>query len=224
MSSKYFFKVAKKLIIIFIWLVIWQLLANVIGVSFIFPSVTDVLKALLELIGTKDYYRIILSSGLRISIGFLMAFVVGIITATLAGRFKIIKDFLEPVITLPMIYSGLLSGIAQVDIKLIQMSHIFRMSKIKTLKYIYIPQVYPYIVSSLKVAIGMCWKAGISAEVIGLSKNSIGTQMYYSKLYLMTAQLFAWSITVVVVSFLAEKIFLVIMRIIKDIIFREFGK
>ena len=51
MSSKYFFKVAKKLIIIFIWLVIWQLLANVIGVSFIFPSVTDVLKALLELIG-----------------------------------------------------------------------------------------------------------------------------------------------------------------------------
>lgn len=48
--------------------------------------------------------------------------------------------------------------------------------------------------------------------------------MYYSKLYLMTAQLFAWSITVVVVSFLAEKIFLVIMRIIKDIIFREFGK
>ena len=152
MSSKYFFKVAKKLIIIFIWLVIWQLLANVIGVSFIFPSVTDVLKALLELIGTKDYYRIILSSGLRISIGFLMAFVVGIITATLAGRFKIIKDFLEPVmqllktipvttfiilvliwagsqnvsivisfiITLPMIYSGLLSGIAQVDIKLIQ--------------------------------------------------------------------------------------------------------
>ena len=40
----------------------------------------------------------------------------------------------------------------------------------------------------------------------------------------MTAQLFAWSITVVVVSFLAEKIFLVIMRIIKDIIFREFGK
>ena len=256
MSSKYFFKVAKKLIIIFIWLVIWQLLANVIGVSFIFPSVTDVLKALLELIGTKDYYRIILSSGLRISIGFLMAFVVGIITATLAGRFKIIKDFLEPVmqllktipvtsfiilvliwagsqnvsivisfiITLPMIYSGLLSGIAQVDIKLIQMSHIFRMSKIKTLKYIYIPQVYPYIVSSLKVAIGMCWKAGISAEVIGLSKNSIGTQMYYSKLYLMTAQLFAWSITVVVVSFLAEKIYLVIMRIIKDIIFREFGK
>ena len=100
MSSKYFFKVAKKLIIIFIWLVIWQLLANVIGVSFIFPSVTDVLKALLELIGTKDYYRIILSSGLRISIGFLMAFVVGIITATLAGRFKIIKDFLEPVMQL----------------------------------------------------------------------------------------------------------------------------
>ena len=47
MSSKYFFKVAKKLIIIFIWLVIWQLLANVIGVSFIFPSVTDVLKAIL---------------------------------------------------------------------------------------------------------------------------------------------------------------------------------
>lgn len=253
MASKYFFKFVKKFAIIFIWLVIWQLLSNVVGVSFIFPSVTDVLKSLISLITTIEYYEIILSSALRISIGFIMAFIVGIIAGVLAGRFSVVKDFLEPlmqvlktvpvtafiilvliwagsqnvsvivsfIITLPMVYSGILSGIAQIDVKLIQMAYVFRMSKIKTFKYIYIPQVYPYIVSSLKVAIGMCWKAGISAEVIGLSKNSIGTQMYYSKLYLMTSELFAWSITVVVVSFLAEKLFLFIMRLLKAILFKE---
>lgn len=253
MSSKYFFRVTKKLVIIFIWLIIWQLLSNVVGVSFVFPSVTDVVKALAGLITTKEYYNIILASSLRISVGFFMAFIVGIIMGVWAGKFKVIKDFLEPlmqvlktvpvtafiilvliwagsqnvstiisfIITLPMIYSGVLSGIGEVDKKLIEMAYVFRMSRLRTLKYIYIPQVYPYIVSSLKVAIGMCWKAGISAEVIGLSKNSIGTQMYYSKLYLMTAELFAWSITVVVVSFLAEKVFLFIMRLVKAVIFRE---
>ena len=48
----------------------------------------------------------------------------------------------------------------------------------------------------------------ISAEVIGLVTHSIGEQLYYSKLYLMTADLFAWSIAVVFMSFIFEKIFM----------------
>ncbi len=55
----------------------------------------------------------------------------------------------------------------------------------------------------------MSWKAGVSAEVIGLAKNSIGEQLYYAKLYLLTEQLFAWSIIVVGVSLLCENIFFI---------------
>ena len=95
------------------------------------------------------------------------------------------------------------------------MSQVFRLGILRRLRYIYVPQVYPYIISSLKVAVGMCFKAGISAEVIGLTKDSIGSQMYYSKLYIMTADLFAWSITVVVVSFIAEKLCILVIELLK---------
>ena len=255
-------KIIKKTLIILTWLIIWQLLALSVNISFIFPGPLDVMQALVGLIKTQEYYRIITASTLRIAVGFVISFMLGIIS----GRFGIIREFIEPVmqlfktvpvtafiilvliwfnsqnaatiisfiITLPMIYSGTLSGITDCDIKLIQMSQVFRLGILRRLRYIYVPQVYPYIISSLKVAVGMCFKAGISAEVIGLilhpditgkagisaeviglTKDSIGSQMYYSKLYIMTADLFAWSITVVVVSFIVEKLCIFVIELLK---------
>ena len=58
----------------------------------------------------------------------------------------------------------------------------------------------------------MCWKAGISAEVIGLPAKSIGEQMYLSKLYLMTDELLAWSTAIIIVSVIFEKLFLIILN------------
>jgi NitT/TauT family transport system permease protein len=57
------------------------------------------------------------------------------------------------------------------------------------------------------MAAGMCMKAGVSAEVIGLARRTVGEQLYYSKIYLDTAGLFAWSLLVVVLGFLWEKLF-----------------
>ena len=51
----------------------------------------------------------------------------------------------------------------------------------------------------------MCFKAGISSEIIGLVTGTIGTQMYYAKMYLLSAELFSWSIVVIVVSLVIEK-------------------
>lgn len=240
-------KIIKKTLIILTWLIIWQLLALSVNISFIFPGPLDVMQALVGLIKTQEYYRIITASTLRIAVGFVISFILGVVLGIISGRFGIIREFIEPVmqlfktvpvtafiilvliwfnsqnaatiisfiITLPMIYSGTLSGITDCDIKLIQMSQVFRLGILRRLRYIYVPQVYPYIISSLKVAVGMCFKAGISAEVIGLTKDSIGSQMYYSKLYIMTADLFAWSITVVVVSFIAEKLCILVIELLK---------
>ena len=89
------------------------------------------------------------------------------------------------------------------DSKILEMAQVFNVSCWKKIRCIYAVYVLPYIQTSLKSALGMCWKAGISAEVIGLVTHSIGEQLYYSKLYLMTADLFAWSIAVIF-----EKIFM----------------
>lgn len=48
-------------------------------------------------------------------------------------------------------------------------------------------------------------KSGIAAEVIGVPDGSIGEGLYLSKIYLDTADLFAWTITIILISVIFEK-------------------
>ena len=62
--------------------------------------------------------------------------------------------------------------------------------------------------SGCSVALGLCWKAGVAAEVIGIPDNSIGEQLYQAKVYLNTPDLFAWTVVIVLISLVFEKLFL----------------
>jgi NitT/TauT family transport system permease protein len=66
----------------------------------------------------------------------------------------------------------------------------------------------PYFTAGCKIGLGLCWKSGIAAEVIGLSEGSIGEKLYQAKIFLSTAELFSWTIVIVVVSYFFERLFL----------------
>lgn len=112
---------------------------------------------------------------------------------------------------LPIMYTNVLKGIESTSRKLLDMAKVFRMSPIKKTRYIYLPAVTPYFVSACSVGLGFCWKSGIAAEVISLANNSIGERLYEAKLYLNTEELFAWTIVIVIISAVFEKI---MMRLI----------
>lgn len=113
-----------------------------------------------------------------------------------------------------MIYTGTLTGLEHTDRELLEMSRVFSFSFFKRLRYIYIPAVHPYLLSSCRTALGMSWKSGVAAEVIGIPQASIGEQLYYSKLYLDTAGLFAWTFAIIVISAVFERFFLsLLMRV-----------
>lgn len=116
--------------------------------------------------------------------------------------------FIGFLMVLPVIYSNVFQGIAEVDIKLLEMAQVFRMSRAKKLAKIYIPSVLPYFMAACRTALGLAWKAGVAAEVIGVTKDSIGRQLYYSKIYIETADLFAWTAVVIILSIALEKIFM----------------
>ena len=236
-------KVMKKIVVVFIWLCIWQLISALTGLELIIASPVKVLLSFLSLLQKQLFYQCMINSFIKIILGFIIAFVTGIVFAAAANRFRFLKEFLSPLIYLmkalpvvsfiillliwagsknlsviislivvfPMIYIGTLEGFNNLDIKLLEMSKVFRMGWIKKTRYIYAPEIFPYIISNCKIALGMCWKAGISAEVIGLPSKSIGEQMYLSKLYLMTDELLAWSIAIIIVSVIFEKLFLIIL-------------
>lgn len=119
------------------------------------------------------------------------------------GRYlSILISFL---ILVPMIYTNVLQGLTLTDKKLLQMAEIFRLSLIKKIYAIYIPSVLPHFMSAISVGMGFCWKAGIAAEVIGIPKGSIGVKLYEAKLYLMTKELFAWTIVIIGISIFFER-------------------
>ena len=46
----------------------------------------------------------------------------------------------------------------------------------------------------------------MAAEIIGIPEGSVGEKLYMSKIYLDTDDLFAWTVVIVVISFLFEKL------------------
>lgn len=108
----------------------------------------------------------------------------------------------------PPLYLNLLEGIGQTDRALLEMARVFRMPFSRRLWGVYVPQVLPYFRSAASLALGLCWKSGIAAEVIGLPAGSMGERLYAAKIYFETPDLFAWTIAIVAVSVLFERLFL----------------
>lgn len=116
--------------------------------------------------------------------------------------------FISFLMGFPPVYLNLLEGIRQVDGRLLEMAGIFRIPLLRQLRYIYLPQILPGFRAASSLGLGLCWKAGIAAEVIGLPKGSMGERLYTAKIYFQTPDLFAWTAAVVAVSVLFERVFL----------------
>ncbi len=116
--------------------------------------------------------------------------------------------FISALMVFPPVYLNVLEGVRCTDASLLEMARVFRVPFSRTLRGIYLPQVLPYFRSAVSVALGLCWKAGTAAEVIGLSGGTIGERLYTAKVYFETPDLFAWTAVIVLLSAGFERLFL----------------
>ena len=113
---------------------------------------------------------------------------------------------------LPVVFNSVAAGIRVTDPQLLEMAKVFRLTRWQTFKRIYIPSVMPFFRTACSNALGLGWKAGIAAEVLTVPRSSIGRMISESKLYLMTEELFAWTLMVIVLSLLLQKLLLLLMK------------
>ncbi len=105
---------------------------------------------------------------------------------------------------LPIAWSATTDSINALDKQLEEVCKTYRFSLSKRIRVFYIPSFFPYFLSACKTSIGLAWKAGVAAETLVVSPNSIGKHLYDTKLYLETSELFAWTLVVIVLSLLIE--------------------
>ncbi len=129
-----------------------------------------------------------------------------IVLALVLMSSKSVPAFTCALITVPVVWANVVQGLGSPDKKLLEMASFFNMSKKNKVRDIYIPAVMPYFSAAATTAMGLSWKAGIAAEVICSPKNTIGAGISDAKVYLETPSLFAWTITVIVLSVILERI------------------
>lgn len=115
----------------------------------------------------------------------------------------------------PNFYLNTLEGIRSTDKNLLEMAKVFSMPARNRFFYIYRPTLRPFWDSAIKLSVGMSWKAGVAAEVIGLPERAIGEQLYMSKIYLETDKVFAWTLVIILLSQLFEKLCLKLWAVIR---------
>ena len=122
-------------------------------------------------------------------------------------------DQITPVIItvimiLPIVWANIYQGINNIDKNLIEVCKTYKIPHIKRISSFYIPSIMPFFISSLLSGIGLAWKAGVAAEVLCSTKNSMGEEIWNAKYDLERAvDLYAWTVAVIVISLIFELFF-----------------
>lgn len=130
------------------------------------------------------------------------SFVILILIWISSKNLSVVISFL---MVFPILYTNTQNGIKELNRELSETAEVFRIPWPVRLRWIVLPQIYPYIRTGCSLSLGLCWKAGTAAEVIGIPDRSIGEHLYQAKIYLDTPGLFAWTAAIVGISFCLEK-------------------
>lgn len=112
----------------------------------------------------------------------------------------------------PIVYKTVLEGLDALPENLRDFAQVHKIRLALALKGIYAPQLKPYILSASNVAMGLSWKAGIAAEVIGQPTHSIGDALYSAKIFLETGDVLAWTLVILILALVLERV----MRVLID--------
>ena len=189
------------------WGTVWYSLARIAG-GFLAASVVGVLGAAAA--ATSRVVDALVTPMLAaVRSTPVVSFIILVLMWASSGQLAFVISFL---MVLPITYTNVLEGIRHRDRSLLEVATVFRVPLIRRLPAIDFPAVLPFFIASCKIGVGLAWKSGIAAEVIGLAEGSIGEQLYQAKILLSSADLFAWTAVIIALSFGFEKLVLALLR------------
>ena len=208
------------------WIFVWWAAAKSVGSELLFPAPAAVFRVLWALVQSKEFYLVTGRSLLNVVTGILAAVALGVLLAGLCHRVRILRDLFLPLMTiikatpvasfivlLPVSYTHLtLPTMDRIDPGLSEVARVYRFSYPRRLRVLVLPSLRPYFLSACRTSLGLAWKAGIAAEILATPRGTIGRMIGDARLYLETEQMFAWTLTVILLSLLIEYGFVALFR------------
>lgn len=240
-------KALKYTLIIVFWLGIWWLCSALVGMPLILPSPIDVLIKLGSMAATGTFWRVMITSAVRVTIGIILSYLGGFLLAILCHKVKFLHDMVRPVISvvkttpvssfilialvffdrdlipgaiaalmvLPVVFSNTVEGLSSPNPDMLETARAYRLSFWERVKCIWIPTLRPFLISAAGACAGLAIKAGIAAEVLICPEVSVGKYMYLSKQNMEYVELFAWTVAIIIFSYLLDFAFGLALRHVK---------
>lgn len=114
-------------------------------------------------------------------------------------------------VVLPPFYFAMLEAHSAADPAIGQMLDAFCVRGWRRSLFVRWPQAAPFVRAAARTSTGMAWKAGVACELIGLPALSIGEQIYLGKLSLDMASIVAWTVVIIALGWLSERIVIAIV-------------
>ncbi len=131
------------------------------------------------------------------------AVVYGIIFLLWFGLNDIAAILAIGVTAFPAVAINLWQGVKDIDMKLVRMAQAFRVPRRGVIRKVILPQTVPYLLAATRYALGISWKICTTIELIGMS-SGVGYQLHYWFGFFNMTQVFAWTLTFVLVLFVIE--------------------
>lgn len=104
---------------------------------------------------------------------------------------------------IPNVVVTLREGARALDPSFLEMAHVFRFGRWKTLRHVIAPQLQPYLAAASRSGVSLIWKIVLVVELLGRS-NGVGFQIYTSFQFFDVSAILAWSLAFVVVMIAIE--------------------
>ena len=116
----------------------------------------------------------------------------------------LIPTLIALLMVFPVVWQNAYDAAVNPPAELDELSVVYGFGRMKRLLYLVVPSVFKGALPGIITASGLAWKAGVAAEIITYTENSIGRNLAIAKNVIEGADLFAWTIIVVLLSLAIE--------------------
>lgn len=107
-------------------------------------------------------------------------------------------------ILFPTFYSAFLEGLLSIDEKLKKVMHLYKEKTCHEIRMVRLPMLRPFIRGSLLSGIGLAFKVGVMAEILGQVSYGIGRELQYCRTDLDMVGIFAWTGWIIVILIILD--------------------